>query len=179
MLYTQLAMLYLEYHHQLWVPQQKSIYLLEWVLRKAAKILKELEVLSYEDKPSKQKLFSCEKRKTWEGGGGISKWISPPPPDGREQRWWKHTLLSAIQWQAKRQWRKKKLIREVPIEPKNCKNGQRLEQAALRGWKFYFLEDTENTAGQGSEQLALVDFILSTWQPPTILWSSPFAYKTK
>lgn len=56
----------------------------------------------------------------------------------------------------------KKKIQEVPIKPKNCKNGQRLEQAALRGCKFSFLEDTENTIGQRSEEPALVDSTLST-----------------
>lgn len=64
--------------------------LLEWVLRKATKMPKELEVLPYEEKLSKQRLFSCERRNL--GGWGwnslhvnisTSTWQ-------REQRWWKH-----------------------------------------------------------------------------------------
>ena len=54
----------LEYCIQVWGPQHnQDVELLEWVRRRATKMLRGLEHLSYEDRLREMSLFSVEKRR--------------------------------------------------------------------------------------------------------------------
>lgn len=63
-----------------------------------------------------------------------------------------------------RQWAQT-IVKEIPLKHKKkhlyCEDGQTLEQVVQQGCGFSILGDTQNSTGNGPEQLIVVDPTLS------------------
>lgn len=178
--------------HRIWntrtssgLPSTRDTCLLEWVLRKATKMLQELEDLSYEEKPSKKKLFSWEK---WKFGREC---VEYPPCEYLhlhlmgESKGDRNILLSKIQWQAKRQWRKKNKYRKFQL---NLRTVRMVKDRNRLPWKTTHSPSSKTVKIQlDNVQSNLLWFFLlwalDSLQKSLLIsnipWSSPFVYKTK